>query len=64
MAKYIRVVGLYPDEAAIVYDLDSYNLANIFDEVAEFVLDGGDMSEVKLEILEMAPAQFRKLEEA
>lgn len=63
MAKYIKVAGLDPDYTAIFYEINDTALTDLLSEVYQHSRDGGEVDGLEIEIVEMKPSKFRKIEE-
>lgn len=64
MAKYIRIEGLDGDYPYVFYEPTSANaISDLMWEVHQHTKDGGDMSGIKVEVVQMTPKEFRKIEE-
>lgn len=61
--KYLRVAGLHGDYDDVTYELTDSSLSTVLDEIWEHFDGGGVRSDIKMEIVELKPSEYKKMDE-
>lgn len=64
MSKYIKVSGLDADFPIMIYEITATDVDSLIEAAIEHGTNDGSYQDVKVEIVEMQPSEFEKIEEA